>query len=435
MAHSYHEIAFTPIVLDLQSRAGSRANYAAMSEGERYADRLTAREAEFIARRDSFYMASVSETGWPYVQHRGGPRGFMKILDEKTIGFADYSGNRQYVSTGNFRKDDRVSLFFMDYPNRRRLKMLGRVRIVESHETGILDQLEDADYAVQIERGFVITVEGFDWNCPTHITPRYSEAEVRGVMAELAEENKRLQAELEHAGSHAAGDRDTALGSGPLALTITGIRQLTPKVRAFELRDAAGNELPSIEAGAHLKVPVRLPNGEVTERHYSIASNPSRRDAWEIAALREDEGSGGSRAVHNTWTLGMTLNMELPENHFPLHEDDSPAVLIAGGIGITPIKSMAQALEQRGTDFHLHYAGKDRRAMPFRDRLERHLGERLSVYSSADGERMNLEAVLREAPEDAVVYICGPDRLIAGLMAAAKAAGFPRDRIQLERFS
>ena len=180
---------------------------------------------------------------------------------------------------------------------------------------------------------------------------------------------------------------------------------------------------------------MRLASGDVTERHYSIASNPARRDAWEIAVLREEEGTGGSRAVHASFEIGMTLNVALPENHFPLHADERPAVLIAGGIGITPIKSMVQALEQRGGDFHLHYAGRSRSAMPYRDRLERQLSERLSIYSAADGERLDPAAVLSEAPMDALVYVCGPDRLIAGVMAAARAVDFPRERIRLERFS
>tara|TARA_R110000823_G_scaffold144958_1_gene275040 strand:- start:5506 stop:6180 length:675 start_codon:yes stop_codon:yes gene_type:complete len=208
MAHSYHEIAFTPRVMALQSKAGSRKGYAAMRERGRYADRLTDRETSFIGQRDSFYMASVSETGWPYVQHRGGPTGFMKVLDEKTLGFADYSGNRQYVSAGNFLHDDRVSLFFMDYPNRRRLKMLGHVRIVGLDEAEILAQLEDPDYAVKIERGYMITLEGFDWNCPAHITPRFTEAEVHSAMEELVEENRRLQAALESSSRNAIPCRD-----------------------------------------------------------------------------------------------------------------------------------------------------------------------------------------------------------------------------------
>ncbi len=436
MAHSYHEIAFTPAILDLQSQAGSRDNYAAMSEGSRYADRLTEREGAFIGERDSFYMASVSETGWPYVQHRGGPKGFMKVLDEKTIGFADYSGNRQYVSTGNLRKDNRVSLFFMDYPNRRRLKMLGRVRIVESHETDILARLEDPDYAVQIERGFLITVDGFDWNCPAHITPRFTEEEVRAGAEELVAENRRLKRALENAAANDTGTPGNALlGEGPLELVISGVRQLTPRVRAFELRDPDGNNLPPVSAGAHLQVPVRLASGELTERHYSIASNPARPDVYEIAVLREEEGRGGSRAVHDSFAIGTVLRTGRPENHFPLHQDETPAVLIAGGIGITAIKPMAQALEARGTAFEVHYAGRSRRDMAFRDRLERQLQERLFVYAKADGERMDLEAILRDATADALVYICGPDRLIAGVMAAARAVGFPRDRIRLERFS
>ena len=159
MAHRFAEVAFTPEIRSIQAKMGSRSSYAAMDSGEDYNYLLGAREADFIGARDSFYMASVSETGWPYVQHRGGATGFMKVIDERTIGFADFSGNRQYVSTGNFRGDDRVSLFFMDYPNRRRLKMLGRVRTVDLDEPELLARLEDADYPAQIERGFIIEVE------------------------------------------------------------------------------------------------------------------------------------------------------------------------------------------------------------------------------------------------------------------------------------
>ena len=181
MAHKFAEIAFTPTVRAIQSAEGSRASYARMDEGEDYNQLLTERESGFIAARDSFYMASVSETGWPYLQHRGGPAGFMKILDEHTLGFTDYSGNRQYVSTGNFLSDDRVALFFMDYPNRRRLKMLGRVRIVGPEGADTLALLGDADYPGRVERAFVIQVEAFDWNCPQHITPRFTETELAGL--------------------------------------------------------------------------------------------------------------------------------------------------------------------------------------------------------------------------------------------------------------
>jgi ferredoxin-NADP reductase/predicted pyridoxine 5'-phosphate oxidase superfamily flavin-nucleotide-binding protein len=441
MAHKFAEIAFTPIVQAIQVEEGSRAAYARMDEGDDYNHRLGSREASFIAARDSFYMASVGETGWPYVQHRGGPVGFMKVLDERTIGFADYSGNRQYVSKGNFRSDDRVALFFMDYPNRRRLKMLGRVRSIELEEAEFLARLEDDNYPAQVERGFIIEVEGFDWNCPQHITPRFTEVEIEEHLATLRIENLRLKQRLTASENkqRATTRPDTQedreeFGEGPLELVVSGLRQLAPHVRAFELRDPEGGELPAVEPGSHLRVPVRLPSGEVVDRHYSIASNPARRDVYEIAVLREEQGSGGSGAVHDDYRIGTRLRVDMPGNHFGLHDDDRPALLIAGGIGITPIKSMAQALEARGADFQLHYAGRSRREMAFRDRLERQLGNRLHIYSAADGERLDIARTLVAVPDDTVIYICGPTRLVGAVTEAAKELGIPREHVRFELF-
>jgi len=182
MGHKYAELAFTPAVREVQEALGSRAHYGAMDAGDDRHHVLTEREATFLQARDSFYMASVSETGWPYVQHRGGPAGFVRVLDERTFGFADFRGNRQYVSVGNLGRDDRASFFFMDYPNRTRLKVFGRVRLVglDSEE---LSRLRVPDYRARLERGFVVHIEAFDWNCPQHITPRYTEAEIRQLVA------------------------------------------------------------------------------------------------------------------------------------------------------------------------------------------------------------------------------------------------------------
>ena len=193
MGHQFAEIAFTDTVRNVQQAMGSRAGYARMEEGEDYNHLLGENEAAFVSARDSFYMASVSETGWPYVQHRGGPAGFMRVIDERTIGFADFRGNRQYVSTGNFVNNDRVALFFMDYPNRTRLKLLGRVRVVTAQEHELLARLEVDDYRARVERGFLIQVEAFDWNCPQHITPRYTEEQIETLMAPLLEENRALK--------------------------------------------------------------------------------------------------------------------------------------------------------------------------------------------------------------------------------------------------
>lgn len=182
MSHTFAEIAFTPGVQRVQEQMGSRRGYARLQGGAAHHDRLGPSEAEFIGARDSCYIASVGETGWPYIQHRGGPKGFLRVLDEATIGFADFTGNRQYVSVGNIVGDDRISLFLMDYPNRTRLKILGHARQI-GLEDATLERLIVPGYSVRVERGLLITIAAFDWNCPQHITPRYTVEEIEAVNA------------------------------------------------------------------------------------------------------------------------------------------------------------------------------------------------------------------------------------------------------------
>jgi predicted pyridoxine 5'-phosphate oxidase superfamily flavin-nucleotide-binding protein len=180
MAHRFSEILFTDAVRAAQERYGSRAQGERLLAHGPANDRLTAAEKAFIEARDGFYLASVSESGWPYLQFRGGPAGFVRVLDAGTIGYADFRGNRQYISAGNIARDDRVALFFMDYANRQRLKLLGRARIEDAREAPELAQrLALPDYRARVERAVVISVEAFDWNCPQHITPRYTDGEWR----------------------------------------------------------------------------------------------------------------------------------------------------------------------------------------------------------------------------------------------------------------
>lgn len=183
MSHKYLDIAFTPEVQAVQTEKGSRLAYSRHEAGPDVAHELTEREKLFIAERDSVYMATVNSDGWPYIQHRGGAPGFMKVLDDSTIGFADFRGNRQYVTVGNLTSNERVSLFFMDYPNRRRLKMFGLAETIDAEDSRMA-KLQDVGYKAKVERGMLITVLGFDWNCPQHITPRFSEREIQAMMAE-----------------------------------------------------------------------------------------------------------------------------------------------------------------------------------------------------------------------------------------------------------
>lgn len=177
MGNRFAELAFTPNVQAVQEKLGSRASYRRLERGETHHQRLGARESAFIARRDSFYMATVSETGWPYVQHRGGPQGFLRVLDDSTVGFADFAGNRQYVSVGNLAGDGRIALIMVDYPNRARLKILGHARTLAPDHPLVAERLAVPGYRAAIERGVVISIAAFDWNCRQHITPRYRETE------------------------------------------------------------------------------------------------------------------------------------------------------------------------------------------------------------------------------------------------------------------
>jgi predicted pyridoxine 5'-phosphate oxidase superfamily flavin-nucleotide-binding protein len=203
MGYGFMEIAATPSVKAAQIANGSAA-YWADFKGDRAFDRFTEAEAAFIAARDSFYIATVSESGWPYIQHRGGPPGFLRVLDEKTLAFADFRGNRQYISIGNAAANDRASLILMDYPNRARMKIYARTEVKDlSTDTALAEKLSLPGYKAKPERAIVLHLEAFDWNCPQHITPRFSEVELAPALApirvrleQLETENKTLREKL-----------------------------------------------------------------------------------------------------------------------------------------------------------------------------------------------------------------------------------------------
>lgn len=217
MPHNFGSLVFTPLVKSLQEQHGSRRQYERLERSNLSPGRLGPQESEFIAERDTFYMATLGSTGWPYVQHRGGPKGFLKVIDENTIAFADFRGNRQYISTGNLMSDARVALILMDYPRQLRLKILGRVEILEGEQAkGWIVKVGDPEYAATVERVYVIRVEAFDWNCQQHIVPRYTAEEIREALApaekrmhELEQENEKLRHELSQANRN-SGNHQTA---------------------------------------------------------------------------------------------------------------------------------------------------------------------------------------------------------------------------------
>ena len=203
MPYGFLDIAITPSVRAVQASMGADNAWQDF-KGDRAFDRFRENEAAFIAERDSFYVATVSETGWPYVQHRGGPRGFLKLIDDRTLAFADYRGNRQYISTGNLAANDRACLILMDYPNRARMKIYARVEIVALDENPALAaRVMVEGYKAKPERIYLLHLETFDWNCAQHIKPRFTEEEIdqamqpiRGRLEALEAENAALKARL-----------------------------------------------------------------------------------------------------------------------------------------------------------------------------------------------------------------------------------------------
>lgn len=193
MRNRYLEIATTPAVHAARLRQDGVDRYD-HADGPVVNDRLGVAESAFIASRDSFYLASISEVGWPYVQHRGGPPGFLRVIDEHTLGFADFRGNRQYLTLGNTAVNPRVSLFLMDYARRRRLKIFGRLSV--SDDAAFVAQLRTPSHDATVERGIRIDVEATDWNCPQHITPRFTEAEIALASAPLHARIAMLEAEV-----------------------------------------------------------------------------------------------------------------------------------------------------------------------------------------------------------------------------------------------
>lgn len=431
MGHKFAEFMFTPSVKEMQSEQGSRNSYAKVESGKDFNQYLSEHEAEFIAQRDSFYMASVSESQWPYVQHRGGPKGFIRVLDASTLGFSDFRGNRQYVSAGNFRSNNRVSLFFMDYLNRRRLKLIGRISVVDDSDLETLSKLSVDPNEAKSERSFLIHVDAFDWNCPKYITPLFSEDDVKKLIQPLLDENHLLKQQLTEAESY-----PEVSGHGPLPLVISGIRQLTPSVRAYELRHAHGLLLPEFDGGAHLEIPIRLSNGQWQDQQHSIASNPARRDCYEIAVKKTvyEMDAGGSEVIHQHFQLGLEFRLEYPKNNIRLNRQQDSALLIADGIGITAIQAMAYSLDRESVPFELHYAGKSKAEMPYFHSLHKAHKYRFYAYEKDLGKSINIHQLLENLKVHTHVYVCGSQTLINDVLEIGQNLRVPTNKIHVKVF-
>ena len=196
MPNPFAKIAFTESVKRSQEHYGARGSNKRLENADRLGE-LTAREAQFIAQRDGFYLATVNENGHPYIQFRGGPKGFLKTLDEKTLGFADFRGNLQYISVGNLHANSKAALFLMDYPNQARLKIFAEIEIIDgADDPSLIEKLTMPDYSAKIERAMILHIEAYDWNCPQHITPRFTLREIEAGTEPLRRRIRELEEEI-----------------------------------------------------------------------------------------------------------------------------------------------------------------------------------------------------------------------------------------------
>ncbi|HMS41108.1 MAG TPA: pyridoxamine 5'-phosphate oxidase family protein [Pyrinomonadaceae bacterium] len=198
MLHKFFDLTFTESVKKAQEKYGSRRNYARFEGGKPDFYGLGDAEQDFIEQRDGFYLATVGENGQPYIQFRGGPKGFLKVLDDKTLGYADFRGNMQYISIGNLNENKKAALFLMDYASQTRLKILVTAEVIDArNKPEVVEKLAVPDYKAKIERAVILHVEAFDWNCPQHITPRYTMDEIKQMIVPMTEHIEKLEREIE----------------------------------------------------------------------------------------------------------------------------------------------------------------------------------------------------------------------------------------------
>ncbi len=423
------DVAFTPTVKGLQERLGSRRNYEETEEDQEWwLDGVTPELAEFIAERDSFYLGTASADGQPYIQHRGGPKGFLKVLDDHTLAFADFSGNRQYISYGNLNDNDKAFIFLMDYTNRKRIKVWGTARVVED-DPELLEKLTDPSYRGKPERAFIFRLSLWDGNCPQHINPRYTEEQIQ----ELPE--------------CPCCDPNPGRFSG--TLEVAEVHNETENVKTFQLSQPDGGKIPfDYLPGQFLTLDIE-PGGKRTRRSYTIASTPTRPECLEITVKREEMGLA-SRYLHDEVKPGSQLRLSAPAGKFTFtgKERDS-IVLIAAGVGITPLMSVVRYLTDQNWEGEIFMLLSFRRLEDFifhkeiEGLKERHRNLHVEVtLSRPEGDwsgptgRIRKELITDFVPEatSRLFHICGPEPMMRDVRAMLEELEVPKEQVKIEAF-
>ena len=368
---------------------------------------LNEAQKALIAGADTFFVASAHPDHGVDTSHRGGHPGFVQILNDRQLRIPDFAGNSMFNTLGNFVSYPYAGLVFIDFECGRLLQLTGRP-----------DILWDLDDPKEEAGG----------------TRRYWQFEMSGWQECTLP--FRLDWELLDYSPFIPEQRRETRVDSTLSLRVERIQRETEHIKSFCLCAADGGLLPEFEAGAHIQVKVQLPDGSDAERHYSLLSDPNNREFYEIGVLAEPGGRGGSLYLHERIKEGDVIESRVPKNEFPMAGSANHSVLIAGGIGITPILSMLHSLATEGRSFEMHYSARTYSELALRDRIGKIAGDSVHFYASRDphGQRLDLGRILSTPRPGVHVYICGPRRMISAVREMAAALGWPSAQIHFESF-
>ncbi|MEN8212884.1 MAG: pyridoxamine 5'-phosphate oxidase family protein [Pseudomonadota bacterium] len=369
---------------------------------------LTTAQQSLIAGADTFFVASAHPDHGVDASHRGGHPGFVQIVNGRQLRIPDFAGNGMFNTLGNFVSYPYAGLLFIDFERGGLLQLTGRAEI--------LWELDDP----QEETGG---------------TRRYWQFEISGWQESTSP--FRLCWEHLDASPMIPRQHRGAPADNELSLKVVQIRTLSERVKSFRLCSRDGGLLPAFAPGAHLQIRVQMPDGSHALRDYSLLSDPGNRACYEIGVLAEAGGRGGSLYLHEQIHAGDVIECRAPQNAFRMADNASHSILIAGGIGITPILAMLHRLASHQQSFELHYSARTSQELVFRSRIEQLAGDSAHFYASRDphGERLDLERLLAAPGSGVHVYVCGPRRMISAVLDVAAAKGWPKERVHFENFT
>ncbi len=368
---------------------------------------LSAAQKTLIAGADTFFVASAHPDHGVDASHRGGHPGFIQLLNDRQIRIPDFAGNSMFNTLGNFASYPYAGLVFIDFERGRLLQLTGRPEI--------LWDLDDPDEE-------------------TGGTRRYWQFDISGWQESALP--FQLAWELLDASPFIPEQRRETSAGSTLSLRVERIRREAEHIKSFRLGALDGGLLPEFQPGSHLQLKVQLADGRHDERHYSLLSDPNNRTLYEIAVLAEPGGRGGSLYLHEQIHEGDVVESRAPKNEFPMADNAKHSILIAGGIGITPILSMLQRLASKRQSLEMHYSARTYSAFAFRDRVEQIAGDNVRFYASRErqGQRLDLERLLSGPRPEVHVYVCGPRRMISAVREMAVVQGWPSAQIHFESF-